>query len=118
MYDLCTYGGKTNTGGNDEIQSRREDGEILNRLIYFSIIHAEECQKLWEKTLGITKEEIEKVIINPDQIVPGDGEVLIVQSKRGNGLLRVPFINERNVIKVLTVYWTSKVEKYWKEETK
>ena len=52
---------------------------------------------------------------NPGQIVPGDRDALVAQSRRGNGLLRVPFVEMEGNRKVLTVYWTSKVEKYWKE---
>ena len=37
-------------------------------------------------------------------------------ARRGNGLLRVPFVEAEGERKILTVYWTSKVEKYWREE--
>jgi hypothetical protein len=40
----------------------------------------------------------------------------VAHSKRGKGLLRAPFEDTRKGRKILTVYWTSKVEKYWKEE--
>ena len=53
--------------------------------------------------------------MEPGQIVPGDRDALVAQAKRGNGLLRVPFVEVEGNRKVLTVYWTSKVEKYWKE---
>lgn len=79
-------------------------------------IHAENRQKEWEKKLGITKQEVEDSIISPEQIVPGDVGVLVVQTRVRNGLLRVPFIETEGGRKVLTVYWTSKVERYWKEE--
>ena len=52
----------------------------------------------------------------PEQIVPGDMNVLVVQAKTRKGLLRVPFVEIEGNRKVLTVYWTSKVERYWKEE--
>lgn len=77
--------------------------------------HARERQQAWQKKLGITREEIEEVLTNPEQIVPGDLGALIAQSRRGNGLLRVPFVMAGEERKILTVYWTSKVEKYWKE---
>jgi hypothetical protein len=48
--------------------------------------HAEDRQKEWEKKLGITKEEVESLIRNPEQIVPGDLSVLVAQSRsRGSG---------------------------------
>ena len=78
--------------------------------------HAEERQKEWEKKLRITRQEVENMVKNPEQIVPGDQDALVAQSRRGNGLLRVPFIEVEGNRKVLTVYWTSKVEKYWKED--
>ena len=54
--------------------------------------------------------------MNPAQIVPGDLEALVAQTRRGRGLLRVPFAQAGDDRKILTVYWTSKVEKYWKGE--
>jgi len=77
--------------------------------------HAEERQKEWEKKLGITKKEVETLIKSPEQIVPGDMDVLVAQARNRNGLLRVPFAKVENNRRVLTVYWTSRIEKYWKE---
>ena len=78
--------------------------------------HAEDRQKEWEKRLEITRKEVENLLESPEQILPGDQNILIAQSKRGNGLLRVAFEELKGVLKVLTLYWTSKVEKYWKEK--
>lgn len=78
--------------------------------------HAEERQKEWEKKMGITRNEVEDLLKFPQQIVPGDMDVLVAQSKRGGGLFRAPFKDTEEGRKILTVYWTSKVEKYWKEE--
>lgn len=78
--------------------------------------HAEDRQKDWEKKLRITREEVEDLLSNPEQIVPGDLGVLVAQSKTRNGLLRSPFVNIEKDRKVLTVYWTSKVKRYWKED--
>lgn len=52
---------------------------------------------------------------NPEQIVPGDRDVLVAQARRGNGLLRVLFVEVKGKRKIVTMYWTSKVQKYWKE---
>ena len=38
--------------------------------------HAEERQKEWKKKLGITQQEIETLLRNPQQIVPGDMDAL------------------------------------------
>jgi hypothetical protein len=69
--------------------------------------HAEARQKEWERKKGVTRSQIEKVIIEPEQIVPGDMGVMVAQSRIWGGLIRVPFFEKEN--------WTSKFEKYWKE---
>ncbi len=76
--------------------------------------HAEGRQKEWEKKLGITKQEVEALVNNPEQIVPGDIDVLVAQGRTRNGLLRAPFIKIGEDRKILTIYWTSKAEKYWR----
>jgi len=78
--------------------------------------HAEERQEEWRKKLGITRQEVEDLLRDPEQVVPGDLEALVAQARRGNGLLRVPFVEAEGGRKILMVYWTSKVEKYWREE--
>ena len=78
--------------------------------------HAEERQEEWQKKLGITRQEVENLLRDSEQVVPGDLEALVAQARRGNGLLRVPFVEVEGGRKILTVYWTSKVEKYWREE--
>jgi hypothetical protein len=77
--------------------------------------HAEDRQKEWEKKLEITRQEVENMIRRPEQVVPGDQNTLVAQSRRGNGLLRVAFESTESDRKILTLYWTSKVQKYWKE---
>jgi hypothetical protein len=77
--------------------------------------HAEERQKQWQQRLGITREEVEIVLNNPQQIVI-ENEVLIAQSKRGNGLLRIVFVNIGNTQRILTLYWTNQVNRYWQEK--
>jgi hypothetical protein len=77
--------------------------------------HARDRQVEWHKKLGITTEEVENLLRNPAQVVPGDRNVLVAQARRGKGLLRVPFVDVEGNKKVLTIYWTSRVEKYWKE---
>ncbi len=77
--------------------------------------HGEERQREWERKLGITRQEVEDLLMEPEQVVPGDLEALVAQKRRDNGLLRVPFIGTGEERKILTVYWTSRIEKYWKE---
>ena len=78
--------------------------------------HAEERQREWQKRLGITREEVEDLLVHPEQVSPGDLEAFVAQTRRASGLLRVPFVEVEGGRKVLTVYWTSKVEKYWREK--
>jgi len=80
------------------------------------IRHAENRQKEWAERLGITRQEVENVLRNPEQIVRGDQNVLIAQSRRTNGLLRILFKIEKDARKILTLYWTSRVIKYWQEK--
>ena len=78
--------------------------------------HAEERQEEWRRKLGITRQEVEDVLNAPEQVVPGDLGAWVAQARRGAGLLRVVFMEVEAGRKILTVYWTSKVEKYWREE--
>ena len=52
-------------------------------------LHAEERQQQWKQRLGITRQEVETVLLKPEQVVPDDEDVLVAQSRRGKGLLRV-----------------------------
>ncbi len=78
--------------------------------------HAEDRQREWEKKLDVTKQKVEYLLLNPEQIVPGDMGVLVAQSRYHDGLLRAPFVEAGGDRKVLTVYWTNKVDRYWKGE--
>ncbi|BFU90059.1 MAG: hypothetical protein NTAFB01_12460 [Nitrospira sp.] len=76
--------------------------------------HASDRQKEWERKLGITRQEVEALVRDPTQSVPGDGGIVVAQGRRGAGLLRVPCLEAEGNRKILTVYWTSKTDKYWK----
>ncbi|MEB3292298.1 MAG: DUF4258 domain-containing protein [Synechococcales bacterium] len=77
--------------------------------------HAEERQQQWQQRLEITREEIETVVTQPQQIVSED-EVRIAQSLRGNGLLRIVFADIGNTRRIITLYWTNQINRYWQEE--
>ncbi|MBC7822443.1 MAG: DUF4258 domain-containing protein [Candidatus Parcubacteria bacterium] len=77
--------------------------------------HAEERQQQWEQRLGITRQEVEAVVINPEQMIPDDEGILVAQSRRGNGLLRVPYVEIGSTKRILTLYWTNQVKRYWQE---
>jgi hypothetical protein len=78
--------------------------------------HAEERQKEWEKKLRITREEIETLLTSPAQVVNGDMGILVAQGRTRDGLLRAPFVRTGDNLRIITVYWTSRIEKYWEEE--
>lgn len=79
--------------------------------------HAEERQQQWEERLGITREEVEMIVSSPQQIII-EGNVLVAHSQRGKGLLRVIFVEIGNTKRILTLYWTNQVKRYWQEEPK
>jgi len=78
--------------------------------------HAENRQREWERKLGITRSEVEDVLRNAEQVVAGDINVRVAQARKHGGVLRVAFVEEGERKKVITVYWTSKVQKYWREK--
>jgi hypothetical protein len=78
--------------------------------------HATDRQKEWERKLRITRQEVEALLTALEQVVPGDRGVLVAQGRRGTGLLRVPFVDTEGGRKILTVYWTSKIQKYRRGE--
>ncbi len=78
--------------------------------------HAEDRQGEWEKKLRITRQEVENVVRSPEQVVKGDREILVAQAKIHNGVLRVPFMQVGENKKIITIYWTSRVERYWRGE--
>ncbi len=75
--------------------------------------HAYERQAEWEKKRGITREQIERLVKDPEQIAPGYRDALVAQARSGGGLLRVPFVEVGGQRKLLTVYWTSCIDRYW-----
>ncbi|MEJ2265102.1 MAG: DUF2283 domain-containing protein [Anaerolineales bacterium] len=60
--------------------------------------HAVERQQAWEVSKGITRQEIEDLVANPDQLVPGDLGALVAQTQRGGGLLRVRYDSESDIL--------------------
>ena len=69
---------------------------------------------------GIPREWIEETIKFPEQIVDGYGGRKVAQKKYviedKEYLLRVVYEEEEELNVVVTVYRTSQVERYWKEE--
>lgn len=76
--------------------------------------HATERLRMWNASHGITANEVEDALQHPAQIVTGDRGVQVAQTIHDNGLLRVVFVEDGNTRRDLTVYWTSKVDKYWR----
>ncbi|NWF91909.1 MAG: hypothetical protein HXY46_03260 [Syntrophaceae bacterium] len=48
--------------------------------------HTEERQKEWERKKGITRLEVEDLLKKPEQMVPGDMDVLIAQVRKHRGI--------------------------------
>lgn len=76
--------------------------------------HAEERQQQWQERFGITREEVEATVTHPQQVIL-EGEVWVAQIRRGKGLLRVPFVDIGKTRRILTLYWTNQVKRYWQE---
>jgi hypothetical protein len=66
-------------------------------------------------TVSKTKQAVEAALLNPEQIVTED-EVKFAQSRYGNGLLRIVFAEIGATYRILTLYWTNQVRRYWQEE--
>lgn len=70
---------------------------------------------------GISKEAVFDVINNPALVFPSRHGRVILQGKyfdpvlKKEMILRLIGIQEQEIFKVITVYKTSKFEKYWKE---
>jgi len=77
--------------------------------------HAEERQREWQRRKSITRQLVEEVAGHPEQVVPGDQGTRVAQSLWRDGLLRIPFVDTGEERKLLTVYWTSRVKRYWRE---
>lgn len=77
--------------------------------------HAEERQRQWQQRLNITQEEVENVLQQPQQVVV-ENDVKVAQKLHGNGLLRVVFVEIGNTQRILTLYWTNQVKRYWRED--
>lgn len=76
--------------------------------------HAIERLQRWRKSHGVTSADVEEILREPDQVVPGDQEAQVAQSRYEGGLLRVVYVEQVDERRVLTVYWTSQVERYWR----
>ncbi|CAN5254812.1 DUF4258 domain-containing protein [soil metagenome] len=69
---------------------------------------------------GIEPAAVEEVLRQPEQIVPGHGELRVLQSRMAAAskqfLLRVVVNDPVDLVVVVTVYRTSKIAKYWRSE--
>ncbi len=79
--------------------------------------HAEDRQREWERRKGVTRRLVEEVARNPSQLAPGDSGIFVAQNLWQGGVLRIPFIETDGGRKLLTVYWTSRVKRYWREHS-
>ena len=75
--------------------------------------HAEQRLVEWSRRRGVTRDKVEDLVASPTQLVPGDLGTMVAQVRYGGGLLRVVFAEEADERRILTLYWTSRVERYW-----
>lgn len=78
--------------------------------------HAEHRLLEWSKKRGVTRAQVETVVISPEQIVAGHADLQVAQTRMGRGLLRVPFFELEGGRKIVTVYWTSQITRYWRPD--
>ncbi len=78
--------------------------------------HAEHRLLEWSKKRSVTREQVETVVIAPEQIVAGHAGLQVAQSRMGTGLLRIPFFELEGARKIVTVYWTSQITRYWRPD--
>lgn len=64
--------------------------------------------------MGLTEKEVAEAAHHPDPIVEGDLACRVAQPKQGVGLLRIVFVEDGLERRILTLYWTSRVQKYWR----
>ena len=64
--------------------------------------HADQRLEEWKKKINISKNEIERILKNPHQIVKGDLDAFVAQYKFAEGLLRKYLLNI-----------STKILKYW-----
>jgi hypothetical protein len=62
------------------------------------------------------KRDVDATVSNPPQLIDGYGDTKIAQDKWGDGVLRIVFVEGPGFRKIVTLYWTSKVVKYWRED--
>ena len=60
--------------------------------------------------------KLKTVVIAPVQIVAGHAGLQVAQSRMDEGLLRVPFFEVEGTRKIVTVYWTSQITRYWRPD--
>jgi len=71
---------------------------------------------------GVSREIVEKVLSAPEQVVPASNGNRAFQSRivfgRKTFLVRVIIDEEREPPVIVTLYRTSKIDKYWEEQLK
>ena len=69
------------------------------------------------KTYNLSDDIVKDAIQNPDEIAEGYEETIIAHKLLNKHLLRVVYVTENNIIKIITVY-PSKKERYYKKHKK
>ena len=77
--------------------------------------HVRERQKERFLSHAVSLSDVEIVVRTPEQTVAGEFGVVVAQSRLLGGLLRVPFVNIEGSRRIVTLHWTSKLSRYWRE---
>ena len=76
--------------------------------------HAEERLSQWQLRFDLSRSEIELCVLSPEQVVQEE-EVQVAQSRYAGGLLRVVYADVAFTRRIITLYWTNQVSRYWVE---
>ncbi|MDQ7839594.1 MAG: hypothetical protein RDU83_01045 [bacterium] len=58
--------------------------------------------------------DVEEILRSPERIVQAKMGRREAQQRRGGGLLRIVFVEEKGSRVIITMNWTTKVDRYWK----
>lgn len=76
--------------------------------------HAEERLRQWQMRFDLSRSEIEACVLAPEQVIQEEA-VQVAQSRYAGGLLRVVYAEVAATRRIITLYWTNQVSRYWVE---
>jgi len=76
--------------------------------------HAEERLRQWQMRFDLSGSDVELCVLNPEQVVQEE-DAQVTQSRYEGGLLRVVYADVSFTRRIITLYWTNQVSRYWVE---